>query len=195
MEKISRAVETGRIIPFLAVTTCAITFVGGLAAWIFAPDGFDSLGDALWFAAQTVTTVGYGDVVPDTTAGRLIGLLIMLFGVAAVSVITGEDLRRQQIRTPVEALRGLPGVAVNRTGPLAGLTQVRIRGAEGNHTLVLIDGIEANNTADGEFDIFQAISREDVQRVARTYFTPESRVVLHILPKGSQQGAAAGDRR
>ena len=88
MEKISRAVETGRIIPFLAVTTCAITFVGGLAAWIFAPDGFDSLGDALWFAAQTVTTVGYGDVVPDTTAGRLIGLLIMLFGVAAVSVIT-----------------------------------------------------------------------------------------------------------
>jgi voltage-gated potassium channel len=88
MEKVSRAVESGRIIPFLAVTTLAITFVGGLAAWIFAPEGFDSLGDALWFAAQTVTTVGYGDVVPDTVAGRLIGLAIMLFGVAAVSVIT-----------------------------------------------------------------------------------------------------------
>jgi voltage-gated potassium channel len=88
MAKVSRAVESGRIIPFLALTTLLITAIGGVAAWLLAPDGFDSLGDALWFAAQTVTTVGYGDVVPDTAAGRLIGLGIMLFGVAAVSVIT-----------------------------------------------------------------------------------------------------------
>jgi predicted Zn-dependent peptidase len=40
-------------------------------------------------------------------------------------------------------------------------------------------------TADGEFDIFMNVSTADVQRVARTYFTPVNRVVLHILPKGS----------
>jgi len=40
-------------------------------------------------------------------------------------------------------------------------------------------------TADGEFDIFQNISQADVQRVAKTYFTPESRVVIHIMPKGA----------
>ena len=40
-------------------------------------------------------------------------------------------------------------------------------------------------TADGEFDIFQKISLADVQRVAKTYFTPESRVVMHIMPKGA----------
>ena len=39
-------------------------------------------------------------------------------------------------------------------------------------------------TADGEFDIFQKISLADVQRVAKTYFTPESRIVLHVMPKG-----------
>jgi len=38
-------------------------------------------------------------------------------------------------------------------------------------------------TADGEFDIFTGITIADVQRVARTYFTPESRLVLTILPK------------
>lgn len=42
-------------------------------------------------------------------------------------------------------------------------------------------------TADGEFDIFQSISLADVQRVARTYFTPERRVVLHVMPKGGAQ--------
>src|SRR5690606_27737493 len=39
-------------------------------------------------------------------------------------------------------------------------------------------------TADGEFDIFQKITTADVQRVAKTYFVPEQRVVLHVMPKG-----------
>ncbi len=42
-------------------------------------------------------------------------------------------------------------------------------------------------TADGEFDIFQKISIADVQRVAKTYFTPERRVILHVMPKGGNQ--------
>src|SRR5262249_6520746 len=70
----------------------------------------------------------------------------------AVTVITGDDLRKQQVRTVADALRSLPGVAVSRTGNEGGLTQVRIRGAEGNHTLVIIDGIPANNATTGEFD-------------------------------------------
>jgi zinc protease len=41
-------------------------------------------------------------------------------------------------------------------------------------------------TADGEFDIFQNATAADVQRVAKTYFTPENRLVLTILPKGSK---------
>ena len=44
-------------------------------------------------------------------------------------------------------------------------------------------------TADGEFDIFQNITAADVQRVARTYFTPENRLVLTLMPSG------AADRR
>ena len=39
-------------------------------------------------------------------------------------------------------------------------------------------------TADGEFDIFQKLTLADVQRVAQTYFTPERRVILHVMPKG-----------
>ena len=52
------------------------------------------------------------------------------------------------------------------------------------HAEVLHDDI---TTADGEFDIFQKISVADVQRVAKTYFTPERRVILHVMPKGGNQ--------
>jgi vitamin B12 transporter len=82
----------------------------------------------------------------------------------AVTVVTGEELRRQQVRHAADALRSLPGVSVNRTGAPAGLTQVRIRGADANHTLVLIDGIEANAGSDGTFD-FSDLLTEDIERI------------------------------
>jgi zinc protease len=49
-------------------------------------------------------------------------------------------------------------------------------------------------TADGEFDIFMNIKVDDVQRVARTYFTPENRLVLTIMPSGSRPTAARSDQ-
>src|SRR5687767_164845 len=51
------------------------------------------------------------------------------------------------------------------------------------HAVVIHNDIK---TADAEFDIFQSMTVADVQRVARTYFTPESRTVITILPKGSK---------
>jgi zinc protease len=48
------------------------------------------------------------------------------------------------------------------------------------------------STADGEFDVFMDVSVEDVQRVARTYFTPENRLVLTIMPRGAGSGAKGG---
>jgi vitamin B12 transporter len=82
----------------------------------------------------------------------------------AVTVITGEELRAQQVRYVADALRSLPGVSVSRSGGPGNLTQVRIRGAEANHTLVLIDGIEANATSDGDFD-FATLLTDDIERI------------------------------
>ncbi|MCL4765985.1 MAG: TonB-dependent receptor [Hyphomicrobiaceae bacterium] len=82
----------------------------------------------------------------------------------SVTVVTGEDLQRQQVRHAADALRSLPGVSVSRTGSPAGLTQVRLRGAEANHTLVLIDGVEANAGSDGTFD-FSDLLTEDIERI------------------------------
>ncbi|HWL33688.1 MAG TPA: potassium channel family protein [Gaiellaceae bacterium] len=88
IEKMNKAVISGRILPYLALSIIAITAVAGFAAWVLSPRGFDGLGEAMWWAAQTVTTVGYGDVVPESNGGKVIGILIMAFGVSAVSFIT-----------------------------------------------------------------------------------------------------------
>ena len=75
-------------------------------------DEFGSLGEAMWWAVQTVTTVGYGDVVPEDTWGRLIAAVVMLNGIAFISLITAsvtamlvEQARRREEspQEPVEA--------------------------------------------------------------------------------------------
>jgi voltage-gated potassium channel len=49
-----------------------------------------TFGDALWWSATTVTTVGYGDHFPVTTQGRLIAVALMLVGIALIGVITAS---------------------------------------------------------------------------------------------------------
>jgi vitamin B12 transporter len=84
---------------------------------------------------------------------------------STVSVITSQQLEDQQTPIVSEALRQVPGLAVNRSGPLGSLTQVRIRGANPKNTLVLIDGIEANDPAfESTFD-FANLLTADVERI------------------------------
>jgi voltage-gated potassium channel len=102
LARMNQAVVSGRILPYLALSILLVTVVAGFAAWILSPRGFEGLDDTMWWAAQTVTTVGYGDVVPESTGGRIIGVLIMAFGVSAVSfvtaVVTSSFLAWQQAR-------------------------------------------------------------------------------------------------
>lgn len=72
----------------IAATSFVLTLVGGLAIWIFDSDAVGSFGDSLWWAMQTVTTVGYGDVVPENTSGRIIGAVLMLNGIALIGIVT-----------------------------------------------------------------------------------------------------------
>lgn len=107
------AATTGRVIPYLAAVTVVVTLGAAGFVEVFSPNSFSSFGDALWWAAQTVTTVGYGDVVPQTNGGRLVAVVVMVFGVAAVSLATaivtsGFVARAQSARRKEESTEHPP---------------------------------------------------------------------------------------
>lgn len=82
---------------------------------------------------------------------------------ASVTLLTSEDLVRRQTRVVSDVLRDVPGVAVNRTGAVGGLTQIRVRGTEGNQVLVMIDGIKASDPYYGEYDFGTLIADESAR--------------------------------
>lgn len=93
----------------------------------------------------------HGETIVVTASRSGEGVPISQLG-ASVTVLDTDALHKRQTRIVSDILRDVPGIAVNRTGAIGGLTQIRVRGTEGNHVLVLIDGIKASDPYYGEFD-------------------------------------------
>ena len=73
----------------IATASTVITVGAGLLMTLVNGENFPSIGAGLWWAVQTVTTVGYGDNVPTNLTGRL-AVLVMLLGIAFLTVITAS---------------------------------------------------------------------------------------------------------
>jgi voltage-gated potassium channel len=79
------AARAARII---ASVTVFVTIVAAVVIHFTDPKNFPNIGDGLWWAIQTVTTVGYGDLVPTSPTGRLVAGLVMVLGIGFLTVIT-----------------------------------------------------------------------------------------------------------
>jgi voltage-gated potassium channel len=87
LERITRKPLRGALIA-AATVTLTVTVIAGLLMHLTDPSTFPSLGLGLWWAVQTTTTVGYGDIVPTSVAGRAIAALVMLVGIGFITVST-----------------------------------------------------------------------------------------------------------
>ena len=76
----------GRLV--IASATIAITVATGALMTVLDRENYPTIGSGLWWAVQTTTTVGYGDNVPTTYAGRLLAAFVMLVGIGFLTVIT-----------------------------------------------------------------------------------------------------------
>jgi voltage-gated potassium channel len=70
-----------------------VTALGGGAAFAAVEHGY-STWDGVWWAVTTMTTVGYGDLSPHTTLGRVIGIAVMLVGIGFIALLTGAIAQR-----------------------------------------------------------------------------------------------------
>ena len=72
----------------IVVATLLVVVASGVAIRILDHHEYSSIWLGMWWALQTVTTVGYGDVTPTNTSGRFVGALVMLEGLALLAIVT-----------------------------------------------------------------------------------------------------------
>ena len=74
----------------IAGVTLLVTVAGGILERLLDHREYPTIGKGLWFALQTVTTVGYGDATPARSAGRIIAAVVMLTAIGFLAVITAS---------------------------------------------------------------------------------------------------------
>lgn len=128
-----RIVIGATVLPALALCgmIVALNFLAGIAIWLIErhrnPDHFGGgrwagIGSGFWWAAVTMTTVGYGDKSPRTLPGRVFALIWMFSGVIVMSITIGIIASNLTVNRLQPQVQGLAGLARLRTATVAGTT-------------------------------------------------------------------------
>lgn len=105
----ARAIANRTIFRYLSGALLLLSGCAGALAWLVDRRDFHTLGDGLWWALVTLATVGYGDIVPHTAWGRVIGATVIVMGVTFLAILTAtvtshlvsadQDLRRAEVHS------------------------------------------------------------------------------------------------
>ncbi len=83
-----KAVASRRVFGYLAAVTAIVGIGAGILVRFIDHEDFATVGDGIWWAIVTLGTVGYGDIVPHSTWGRVIGSVVIVVGVTFLSFLT-----------------------------------------------------------------------------------------------------------
>jgi voltage-gated potassium channel len=105
-------------------STAAVVVVSSVLMWLLDHKEYPNLGRALWWAMQTIPTVGYGDVTPQNPSGRIIATFVMLWGIAFLSILTAVITSTFVARAARERERELLESDHGTQDPLAKLDEI-----------------------------------------------------------------------
>jgi voltage-gated potassium channel len=101
----------------IIVTATALVVVGGgVLMRVLDHKEYADVWVGMWWAIQTVTTVGYGDVTPRNVSGRIVAVLVMLWGIAFLTIIIAAITSTFVARATGERLRSAGQAADNTEG-------------------------------------------------------------------------------
>ena len=92
----------------IVTATFIVVVGGGIAIRAIDHREYSSIWEGMWWSLQTVTTVGYGDVTPKDTAGKIVGAVVMLEGIAFLAIITAAITSAFVTRAQREQKSGEP---------------------------------------------------------------------------------------
>ena len=151
--------------------------------------------------ALTLSPVVFADDSPSKKLDQIIvtgartPLTVNQLG-SALTVITRDEIERREARRVTDLLRSVPGFSVSHTGVAGSQAQVRVRGAEANHILVLIDGVRANDPATGDEFRWEYLSTSNIERVeiirgpqSSLWGSDAVAAVVHIITRSGQSGS------
>ncbi len=114
---------------------------------------------------------------------------------SSITVITREEIEQKQVRTLADLLRDVPGFAVSQAGGTGSQAQIRVRGAEANQLLVLIDGVRANDPALSDEFQYQYALTANIERIeiirgpqSATWGSDAMAGVINIIRSKSETG-------
>jgi voltage-gated potassium channel Kch len=130
MRFVQRRVEKKGLRPRVAASVIAVCWVIaivvlGIVEHLIDRESFATIWDGMWWATQTVTTVGYGDIVPQQTGGQVVAAVLMILSLSFFAVITGAIT--SMFVTAAQARRGtedpLAGGVAHLTTEIAALRE------------------------------------------------------------------------
>jgi voltage-gated potassium channel Kch len=111
-DRATAAIAHGHVFRYLAGATALLAMGDGVLVWIIDREDFPTLGDAMWWSLVTLATVGYGDIVPQSTWGRVVGSVVIVLGVTFLSILTATvtsyfvAANQEERMAKVESMRG-----------------------------------------------------------------------------------------
>ncbi|RLC47404.1 MAG: hypothetical protein DRH57_04115 [Candidatus Cloacimonadota bacterium] len=164
---------------FYAILIIFVIFISAISIQVFEVGSNSNIGnfvDSIWWALVTITTVGYGDIVPKTFGGRIIGIILIIIGVILVSLLTA-GIASKMVESKIKKEHGLKKITLKNHFIICGWNKSGYRVLEAFSNLIKMKEcsivLVGNYTSEKINDLISMFPKLNIQYVRGDYTDEE----------------------